>query len=517
MSTTPKNNKTTVMTNTLFLYARMIVTIAVGLYASRIVLSVLGDTDFGIYSLVGGIVVLLSFLNSGMLQASQRFLSYALGRNEEDTINNTFWASWYAHLILAIAIIIIGEFIGLYLVNHILSIPADRMVAANWVYQCSLLTCAVSVLSIPYNSAIIAHEHMDFFAYVSILEAVLKLLIIYILLVISYDKLVLYAILMLAVQSLIRYIYIIYCNKKLPECKSHRTYNKEITRKILTFAGWSLLGNLGITCRDQGNNIILNLFFQTPVINAARGIATQVSGIISTFATNITMAINPQITKTYAAGNITESSSLVYMGCRVSFYMLTIISIPLAVNIDYVLSLWLEEVPTNTSLFMYFILGTALIYSMSQPITVAIQATGKIKKFQIWIFTLVIIEIALTTAVLWITESLIYALVPSLVMTAMSAAMRIIILKGLVSKYSYYTYTKDVVIRCCIVIIASYYVSTYLHDIISYNNFCIFLLECTLITIATTSIIWLLGLKTEERCYVKTKIQKRLHRKDKTQ
>ena len=358
---------------------------------------------------------------------------------------------------------------------------------------------------------------MNFFAYVSILEAVLKLLIIYILLVISYDKLILYAILMLTVQSLIRYIYIIYCHRKLPECKSHRTYNKGITCQILTFAGWSLLGNLGITCRDQGTNIILNLFFQTPVINAARGIATQVSGIISTFATNITMAINPQITKTYAAGNITESASLVYMGCRASFYMLTIISLPLAVNIDYVLSLWLEVVPTYTSLFMYFILGTALIYSMSQPITVAIQATGKIKNFQIWIFTLVIIEIALTSAVLWITESLIYALVPSLVMTAMSAAMRIIILKGIVSKYSYYTYIKDVVIRCCIVIIASYYASSYLHNIIGHNNFGIFLLECTLITITTTSIIWLLGLKAEEKRYVKHKIQKHLYRKDKTQ
>lgn len=494
------------MTNTLFLYARMIVTIAVGLYASRIVLSVLGDTDFGIYSLVGGIVVLLSFLNSGMLQASQRFLSYALGRNDEDTINNTFWASWYAHLILAIAIIIIGEIIGLYLVNHVLSIPAERMVAANWVYQCSLLTCAVSVLSIPYNSAIIAHEHMDFFAYVSILEAVLKLLIIYILLVISYDKLILYAILMLTVQSLIRYIYIIYCHRKLPECKSHRTYNKGITRQILTFAGWSLLGNLGITCRDQGTNIILNLFFQTPVINAARGIATQVSGIISTFATNITMAINPQITKNYSSGNIKESVSLVYMGCRASFYMLTLIVVPFVVNVDYVLELWLERVPENTSLFLYFILGVALIYSLSQPITVAIQATGDIKAFQIWIFSLMVLEVCLTYLVLCITGSLVYALVPSVVVNFISVAVRMALVKKKVGAYSFRQYAFDVVFRCFMVLLISCVVAIYIHYMIGYESFVAFLGECVVLAVSTIVIILLFGLKRDERLLLVSKL-----------
>src|SRR5574344_45325 len=184
--TKSRNNKERVIFNTLFLYLRMIVTIAVGLYASRMVLNVLGESDFGIFSLVGGVVVILSFLNSGMLQASQRFLSYSLGKSDFHDVCRTFWATWYAHVFLAIVLVIIGELAGLYVVNYVLSIPDDRMVAANWVYQCSLFTCAVSVLSVPYNSAIIAHERMDFFAYASILEAVLKLLIIYLLLVVSY-------------------------------------------------------------------------------------------------------------------------------------------------------------------------------------------------------------------------------------------------------------------------------------------------------------------------------------------
>lgn len=495
----------------------MIVTIAVGLYASRIVLNVLGDSDFGIFSLVGGIVVLLSFINSGMLQASQRFLAYAIGQDHTETQNNTFWASWYAHLFLAIAIIIIGELCGLYVVNTILSIPADRIVAANWVYQCALFTCAISVLSVPYNSVIIAHEHMNFYAYICILEAILKLLIIYLLLIISYDKLILYAILMLTIQTLIRYIYIIYCNKNFAECKSKRQYDRMITRRILSFAGWSLLGNLGITCRDQCTNIILNIFFQTPVINAARGIATQVSGIISTFATNITMALNPQITKNYASGNITESSSLVYMGCRASFYMLTLIIIPFVVNIDYVLALWLEKVPANTSLFLYFILGVALIYAISQPITIAIQATGRIKEFQIWLFILIIIEILLTSATLWITGNLVYALVPSIVMNALSAIMRIVILKKMVETYNYYIYIKDVVIRCFIVICTSYFAASYIHTLIEYDNFIVFLMECIAITTTVSSIIFVLGLKTEERSFVISKIKKHISKTYKTQ
>lgn len=263
--TQQKNNKERVIFNTLFLYLRMIVTIAVGLYASRIVLNVLGESDFGIFSLVGGVVVILSFLNSGMLQASQRFLSYSLGKSDFQDVCRTFWATWYAHVFLAFVIVIIGELAGLYVVNYVLSIPADRMVAANWVYQCSLFTCAVSVLSVPYNSAIIAHERMDFFAYASILEAVLKLLIIYLLLVVSYDKLILYALLMLSVQVFVRFLYTVYCKRHFEECNSGRTYDKAVTKEILSFAGWSLLGNFGITCRDQVTNIIFNVFFHSPV------------------------------------------------------------------------------------------------------------------------------------------------------------------------------------------------------------------------------------------------------------
>ena len=504
--TQQSNHKERVLFNTLFLYARMIVTIAVGLYASRVVLNVLGKSDFGIFSLVGGVVVILSFLNSGMLQASQRFLSYSLGKGNEADVCKTFWATWYAHVLLALAIVVIGEIVGLFVVNEVLSIPTDRLEAANWVYQCSLFTCAVSVLSVPYNSAIIAHERMDFFAYISILEAVLKLLIIYLLLVVSYDKLILYAILMLSVQTLIRFIYTIYCRKHFRECNSRRTFDKQITRDILSFAGWSLLGNFGITCRDQLTNIIFNVFFQTPVVNAARGIATQVSGIISTFATNVTMAINPQITKNYSSGNIKESVSLVYIGCRASFYMLTLIIVPFLVNIEYVLELWLENVPENTSLFLYFILGVSLIYSLSQPVTVAIQATGEIKAFQIWIFSLMVLEVCLTYAVLRITGSLVYALIPSIIVNILSLAVRIVLVKKKVEAYSLRLYANDVVWRCLVVLVFSWLLAIYIHHLISYDSFIIFLAECLLLALSTSLVIFILGLKRKEKKLVTEKL-----------
>ena len=497
--TKSRNNKERVIFNTLFLYLRMIVTIAVGLYASRMVLNVLGESDFGIFSLVGGVVVILSFLNSGMLQASQRFLSYSLGKSDFQNVCRTFWATWYAHAFLAILIVIIGEIVGLYVVNYVLSIPADRMEAANWVYQCSLFTCAVSVLSVPYNSAIIAHERMDFFAYTSILEAVFKLLIIYLLLVVSYDKLILYALLMLSVQVFVRFLYTIYCKRHFEECNSVRTYDKAITKDILSFAGWSLLGNFGITCRDQVTNIIFNVFFQTPVVNAARGIATQVSGIISTFATNITMAINPQITKNYSSGNMKESVSLVFIGCRASFYMLTLIVVPFVVNVDYVLELWLGKVPENTSLFLYFILGVALIYSLSQPITIAIQATGEIKAFQIWIFSLMLLEVCLTYIVLWLTGSLVYALVPSVVVNFITVVVRMVLVKKKVSAYSFRQYACDVVFRCIMVLLISFLVAIFIHNTIGYESLVAFLGECVILAISTIVIILLFGLKSEER------------------
>lgn len=256
--------------NTLLLYFRMLLTIAVGLYTSRVVLNTLGVSDYGIYNVVGGIVSMLAFLNSAMVAASQRFISFELGTNDSERLKKVFCTSVSIHIVLALIIFLIAETLGLWFVNTHLNIPAERMGAANWVYQCSILTLMLTVVSVPYNSCIVAHEHMKAFAYVSILEAVLKLLVVYLLLVGAVDKLVLYAILVAAVAFVIRIIYGIYCKRYFEECTYRFVLDRKLFKEMFAFAGWSVIGNLGFSMKDQGSNIILNLFFDTAVNGRTR-------------------------------------------------------------------------------------------------------------------------------------------------------------------------------------------------------------------------------------------------------
>lgn len=381
MSSLESNNKR-IAKNTILLYLRMLLTIVVGLYTSRVVLNTLGVSDYGVYNVVGGIVAMLSFLNSALTAASQRFISFELGRGDKDKLKTIFCTSVTIHAILAIIIFIIAETVGLWFVNTHLNIEPTRMTAANWVYQCSILTFMLTIVSVPYNSCIVAHEHMNAFAYVSILEVILKLLIVFLLLVINYDKLITYGILVLCVAFIIRLIYGLYCKRHFEECTYHFIFNKTLFKEMFSFAGWSVVGNLGFSFKDQVANVILNIFFGT-VINAARGVALQVNGIISGFSSNFIMALNPQITKQYATGNIQNSMNLVYAGCRYSFYLLALVSIPVIINMDYILKLWLYNVPEYTSEFLKLALVAALINSIAQPLVTALQATGKIKIFQI--------------------------------------------------------------------------------------------------------------------------------------
>ena len=398
MSNTFANNKR-IAKNTLLLYIRMFLIIIVGLYTSRIVLNTLGVTDYGIYNVVGGIVSMLAFLNSAMVAASQRFISFELGIGNLEKLKKVFCTSVSIHIALAVIILLIAESIGLWFVNTHLNIPLERMTAANWVYQCSILTLILTVVSVPYNSCIVAHEHMKAFAYVSIVEAVLKLLIVYILLVENVDKLILYAILVASVALIVRIIYGIYCKRHFEECSYRFVFDRKLFKEMFAFAGWSVIGNLGFSFKDQGSNIILNLFFGTAV-NAARGIAMQVNGILSNFSNNFTMALNPQITKQYAAGDVESSMKLVYAGCRYSFYLLLLITIPVMINREYLLKLWLGNVPEYTSQFLMLVLISTLINVMASPIVTALQATGRIKVFQITICIIMLSELPLAYLIL---------------------------------------------------------------------------------------------------------------------
>lgn len=320
MSDTSANNKR-IAKNTLMLYIRMLFTMAVSLFTSRVVLNTLGVEDYGIQNVVGGVISMFTFINGGMVSSTQRYLNFEIVKGNADRLRSVFNTALQIHALIALVIIILGETVGLWFLLEKLVIPEERMTAAMWVYQCSIIACAVNILSVPYNADIIAHEKMSAFAYISILDVTLKLVIVYLLVVSPIDKLIAYAILTLLVQLLIRYVYTRYCNKHFQESFVEWRFNKPLFKEMLSFAGWSFLGNLAAILYTQGLNMMLNIFFG-PVVNAARGIAVQVQSAVHQFVSGFQTALNPQITKNYASGDLEQMHSLMFRSARFSFLLL---------------------------------------------------------------------------------------------------------------------------------------------------------------------------------------------------
>lgn len=483
----------------------MFITTLVGLYTSRVVLNTLGITDFGIYNVVGGIISMAAFLNSAMVAASQRFLSFELGKGNIERLSRVFCTSINIHVSICLIAFLFAETIGLWFVNAKLNIPDDRMVAANWVYQASIISFIINVMSVPYNSAIVAHEKMSAFAYISILDVVLKLLIVYALLIISYDKLIVYSLLMVGVVLLIRLCYTIYCKRHFSECKYHLVLDKALFNEMFSFVGWSIIGSMGFTFKDQLSNIILNLFFG-PAVNAARGVAMQVTAHINSFSNNFTIALNPQITKQYAAGNLEASRKLVYIGSRYSFYLLSLISIPAILNIDYILKLWLGNVPKYTSQFVIFTIITSLIYTASEPVTKAIQATGKVMWFQIGICIIMLSELPIAWVLLDKGYPPYAAMWPSVMTYSMALCFRFWLIKHFVRGYSYYDYYMQVILRCVIVFCVSTLLSYFVSSTTGIGLWGL-LMSMTLCFITTSLVILFLGMTRSERSFVKEKVK----------
>lgn len=380
MSDTSANNKR-IAKNTLMLYVRMLFTMAVSLFTSRVVLQTLGVEDYGIQNVVGGVITMFTFINSAMVSSTQRYLNFELATGNEEKLKSIFNTSLQIHALIALVIILLGETVGLWFVLNKLVIPETRMTAAMWVYQCSILSCAVGIMSTPYNADIIAHEKMSAFAYISILDVCLKLLIVYLLVISPYDKLIVYAILILAIQLLIRYIYSRYCNKHFKESLFERKINRPLLKEMASFAGWSFWGNLAFILYTQGLNMMLNIFFG-PIVNAARAVAVQVQSAIQQFVGSFQMALNPQITKNYASGNLEQMHSLMFRSARFSFLLLFFISLPVLLETDFLLTLWLKTVPDNAVIFTQIMICISLIYTTANPCVIANQATGKVKVYQ---------------------------------------------------------------------------------------------------------------------------------------
>ena len=375
-------NSRRIAKNTLLLYVRMLFTMAIGLYTSRVVLNTLGVTDYGIYNVVGGVISLLGFITSSMAGASSRYITYDLGKGDMAVMKRTFGNIISIHFVLAGVVFLVGETLGLWFVLNKLQIPSERMTAAFWVYQFSVFSAILGVVSVPYNAAIIAHERMKAFAYIGIVDALLKLLIVYLLLVVPYDKLIVYAMLLFCVQVFDRVVYGWYCVRNFEEARAKCTFDKSLFKKIFGFAAWTMNGNLAIIGYTQGINILLNLFFG-PAVNAARGVAVQVQGVVQSFCSNFQTALNPQLTKSYAQNDLHRMHKLLTQSSKFSFFLLFLIALPVMFEAPLVLGWWLGIVPEHTVNFLRLILCSSMLATLSNPLIVSVHATGSIKKFRI--------------------------------------------------------------------------------------------------------------------------------------
>ena len=364
------------------LYIRMFISVIVSLYTSRVVLQTLGVEDYGIYGVVGGIVAMMGFINASMSGATSRFLTFELGRGDFSRLSKTFSSALLVHIIIAVIVLVLAETVGLWFLCNKLVIPEGRMTAAHWVYQLSILSAMLTITQVPYNSSIIAHEKMDIYAYVEILNVSLKLLIVYLLQIGDFDKLILYAILMFAVSLIIIMVYRIYCLQKFEECKFHWIWDKEYLKPLISFSGWDLYGNMSVVFFTQGLSMLLNIFFG-PALNAANNVSTTVQGTVKAFAFNVIQAFRPQIIKKYAQEDIDAVNQYCIMATQYTLILFSIIAVPFLFKTECILHLWLGLIPEHTVFFLRIVLLATIFNLANNIVNIPIHACGRMKLFSL--------------------------------------------------------------------------------------------------------------------------------------
>ena len=375
------------------MYFRMLLTMVVSLYTSRVVLKTLGVEDFGIYNIVGGVVVFFTFINHAMSNGTQRYLSYELGK-PDGNVSKIFSACFYIHLGISLIIFVLAETVGLWFLNTQMNFPENRIYAVNWVYQFSILGCIINIIRIPYQANIIAHERMSFYAYTGLIEVILKLLIVYLLVYLAFDKLITYSILIFFVISLITLWFIVYCKKKFTNIRLIKVHNKQLYKQLISFSGWTLYGSLVNVGLQQGTNIIINIFYGVTV-NAAIGIASQINAAITQLVNGFQQALNPQLVKSEAQHDSKRQFDLICLSSKFSYLILFIITVPIIVHLDYILKIWLGDYPEHTSSICTLIIIGGLFECISGPLYTTIYATGKIRFYQIVISSIILLNIPL--------------------------------------------------------------------------------------------------------------------------
>lgn len=507
MSNCSHNNKR-LAKNTIYLYFRTFCIMCVSIFTSRVILDALGIEDYGIYNVVGGFVSMFSVLSGTLTAASQRFIAFELGK-EKPQINKVFSTAITIHLILAICILILLESIGLWFLNNKMNITPERLYAANWVFQCSVITFFVSLICIPYNAAIIAYEKISAFAFISIFEVVCKLLAAYSLYIITFDSLIIYAIFMLIISLILRAIYSWYCNKYIKDCCCNFTFDNQIFKEMIGFSGWNFIGSTAGILNNQGINLLINLFFGVTV-NAARGIANQVDGAINTFVQNFMIALNPQITKSYAARDFIYVNKMIIIGTKFAFFLFWILCLPVYINIDFLLSIWLKEVPQYAALFVKYSIIYTLCQNLSQCLYTTMLATGCIKKYQIIVGTLSLMSFPMTYLFFKIGLPSEYGYISIIIFSFLSLIARIFLLQEIVLQFSWHTFLKKALVPIIYTIIPTTTIIYYIHIFNKNISFESFLGESLTSILFCSITIYYCGLTKIERKYISNFIHNKI-------
>lgn len=495
-----KTSSRQVAKNTIFLYIRMLVLLVISLFTTRFVLKILGASDYGIYNVVCGFVAMIAFLSGAMSNATQRFITFELGNRNDENLKNVFAQIMILHIVIAIFITIVAETIGLWFLNYKMNIPPDRILAANWIYQFSILSTFFTVLGIPYNAIIIAHENMKVFAYIGIIEAVMKLVICLVLLLDGVDKLIIYALMLALVSCGMRTFLSYYCNKLYNESNAKLVLDKVKIKEISLFAVWSLCGSFSTMANTQGINILVNLFYGT-VVNAARGISYQIDAVLRNFIVNFQTAMNPQIVKEYAAGNYAQMHRLISLGSKLSFFSMYILSIPVIINIQYILSIWLVKVPTYTADFVKLVLINSLIVTFSGALSIAAQATGKIRNYQIITGTFLLLNLPVAYILFEFHYPPYSAVIVSIIIESLLLFVRLAFLKKMIN-LDFINYVKQVLIPaaiCVVVTLPCYYLLSRNLQCESFFSMCF--MSVIYILIGSVSVFYL-GLNNIQRNWV---------------
>ena len=503
MTQTSGTNKT-IAKNTLLLYVRMLLLMAVMLYTSRVILNALGAEDFGIYNVVGGLVAMFAIISGSITVAISRFITFELGKGGKGDVGRVFASAVNVQICIAVAILILSETIGLWFLNNKMVFPESRAAATNWVFQLTMATFVVNLLSVPYNAVIIAHERMSAFAYISIVEAVLRLGIAFAISYTGYDKLIVYAVLMMLVSVAIRILYSVYCKRNFEECFYRFVFDRGILKNMFSYAGWTYIGASAALLRDQGGNILINMFFG-PTVNAARGIAVQVQAAVNQFANNFTTALNPQITKNFAAEDYARVKFLIRVGTLASYFLLLLIALPILFNTPYIMKLWLKNVPADTVVFVRLALLFAMSEVISNPLMTAASASGNIRNYQLLVGGIQFLNFPVTYVLFRMGFPSATVLVVAIVLSQCCLAARLYVLRKMIN-LSAKTFMRECYLRICMVSLLAMIVPTIVSRWVD-ENFVGLLMSTFACTLSSSAIIYAVGCSHHEREIIHGKLR----------